>query len=104
MCQLRSPFLSSPPPLVQGAAAAARESLTDAETTLADQKSSGLREADPLAPMKRSNAAPQDRAAGALLTAYACTAPAQCGFTLVGPVYRHVVILDPRCASCVAAL
>ena len=96
-------ILPSPPLPMQDTAAAARESLTDAEAMLADQKFSGLREVDPLAPTKRPNAAPQDRAAGALLSAYSRTAPIECGFTLVGPVYRHVVILDSRCASSAAA-
>lgn len=75
---------------------AAREYFTDAEADLNEQRSSGSKEVDPLAPMKRQGALLQDKAAGTLVAAYAKATPAQRGFTLVGPVYKHVVISDPR--------
>ena len=74
----------------------AREDLKDAEADLAELRASGSKEVDPLAPMKRQTAPPQDKAAWALVSAYAKATPAQRGFALVGPVYKHVVISDPR--------
>ena len=66
------------------------------EDELARLKSSNGKAADPLAPLLRQGAGFMEQAAKALLEAALRTTKDRRGFDLVGPVFKHVVIKDPR--------
>jgi hypothetical protein len=81
---------------VQATVREAKGFLDQCNVEVDELRQSGGRPMDPSAPMRRSGAAPPESAALKLVHAVTGVPRDRLGFEVAGPVYKHVVIKDPR--------